>query len=88
MLENNYVPFPKAKGKFGIKNKSSKYKKNKLKYTFKDKDEAERFIVFLNEREAMKSPKKNRSENGIFGHNPAPIKMFLELGFFDLQRKV
>ena len=66
MKPNKYVPFyRKAKNNWGIKNKSSKFKKNELIYSFNSKEQALNFITDLLESERKRWAKefKEKSSN-------------------------
>ena len=65
MKENKYVAFyRKASNNWGIKNKSSKFQKNELKYNFSSKEEAEIFITDLLESERKRHFKEFKHISG------------------------
>ena len=65
MKPNKYTPFyRKAKNNWGIKNKSSKFKKNELKYIFSSKEEAENFIFDILESERKRIAKEFKHISG------------------------
>jgi len=65
MKPNKYTPFyRKAKNNWGIKNKSSKFEKNELKYIFSSKEEAEKFILGILESERKRVNKEFKHISG------------------------
>lgn len=65
MKANKYAPFYRRQKKtWGIKNKSSKFEKNELKYIFSSKEEAENFILDILESERKRHLKEFKHISG------------------------
>ena len=73
---NKYIPFKRQNGTFGLKNASSSYKENKLKYIFSSMEESRAFARFLKEREAYTPAKR---VGGGYKNEQGSQKTFLNL---------